>query len=528
MRVVPRENGSINETWISDRDRFSYEGIYHEDRITKPLIRENDVWQECDWSTALAFAARGLQSVCSTHGAEQVGALISPNATLEESYLLQKLMRQLGSNHIDHRLRQVDFSEQDASPSNIAMADIEQYDRIVLIGSNIQKEQPSAALRVRKAVHKGAQVICINMMDYAFHFAVKEKQIAAPHHFIDRLTNLLHDLNTPNDNNIVHCLKEGKKILILLGSHALNHPEACHIRALTEEIAGVTNAKIGVLTEGANARGAWIAGAIPHAGPASQPLKKAGLNAEDMLRQPRKAYLFLNAEPDLDFANPPLVLKALEQSEFIISLSLFKNPVLEQYARVILPIGSFTETSGTFINSAGEWQSFNGSAASVGESRPAWKILRVLGNYLHLDGFEYKSTHDVLHELKIYIDNASVKTPKLKPIANHSTNKNTTGLSRIGEIPLYANDSLVRRAKALQQAQAIIEGELAAIRIHPKTALKNHIHESDLIWVKQDKHKVRLAVIFDKRVAEEALYIPAAISATTALTDLFGSIEIDK
>ena len=400
MRVVPRENKGLNETWISDRDRFAYEALYHADRLTVPHIRVGNTWQETDWQTALEFAAEGLQKVIAANGAEQVGALASPNSTVEEFYLLQKLLRQLGSSHIDHRLRQTDFADQDAMPLfpglGASLAELENADVILLVGSNIQKEQPMASLRVRKAFRKGASIISVNMLDYRFNFDVVEKYIVAPHDFLDGLT---HAANS-------NYLANGKKVHIILGALALNHPDAAHIRKCVTEIAERCNGVVSILTEGANAAGAWLAGAIPHRLAAGQADAKAGLNARALFTIPRQAYLLLNVEPELDCAEPVTAMRALERAEFVVSFSVFDSAALRHVAKVIFPVAPFTETSGTFVNAAGDWQSFRGVATAVGESRPAWKVLRVMGNLLQAEGFEYNSSEDVLEELK-----ACLKSP---------------------------------------------------------------------------------------------------------------------
>jgi NADH-quinone oxidoreductase subunit G len=522
MRVVPHENMDINQMWISDRDRYSYEGLYHADRIEKPLIRINNAWQETDWQTALEYAVEGLQSVLTRHGAKELGALASPNATLEEFYLLQKMLRNLGCANIDHRLRQVDFRDQENMPTlGMSLLDLDECDTILLIGSNLQKEQPMASLRVRKAALKGANIMAINMMDYDFHFKVTAKKIVAPHDFASAVASIA------DGDAIGDLLKSGKKICILMGAQALNHPQASEIRVLVKNIAEKIGATFGSLTEGANATGAWLAGAVPHAGNNTE----AGLDAQAMWNKPRKGYLLLNVEPDLDCANPVAATNALDQADFVVALAMFKNSVLEQYANVILPIAPFTETSGTFVNVEGKWQSFTGVATPLGESRPAWKVLRVLGNFLHCDGFEYASSDAVRDELKASISDFSFSKSENTTI-NHHSFKKADGkelLSRIGEIAVYSGDSLVRRAKALQATQSIVEPHLAAVHMHSLTAEKMQIKEMEPILVKQEGDgRARLPVIFNNRVPENAVFIAGGIPAASGLSQLFGSVEIHK
>jgi NADH-quinone oxidoreductase subunit G len=542
MRVVPRENMQINETWISDRDRYSYEALYHADRVKKPLIKKNNVWIETDWQTALEFAATGLQRVLEADGGDQLAALASPNSTVEEFYLLQKLMRGLGSQNIDHRLRQTDFRDQDgfaAFPDlGMGFADLQQCDVIVLVGSNIQKEQPAAALRIRKAVLQGAKVLVINPIDYAFHFDVAEKHLAAPDEIANRLAGIAKALEisavavdqVKDDSQFetsVEILRAAKKATILLGSIAHNLEDAAAVRSLCHTIAKATNATVGYLTEGANAAGAWLAGAIPHRGAAFAAVKKAGMNAATQWSDARKAYLLLNVEPDLDCANPVAAKQALQHAEFIVSLSVFHNAVIDQHAHVILPIGPFTETSGTYVNAAGEWQKFAGVAAIFAEAKPAWKVLRVLGNLFHQAGFDYTSSEEVHQEIKTAVVNATAPTltsVKMQALPRKTTSK----LSRVGTIPLYAVDNIVRRAPALQAAQPILEGVTAQVRIHSTAGKRLKLQAGEIVIVKQKDCEIKLPVAFDDRLAERSVLIAGGIPETSGLTELFGNVEIFK
>jgi NADH-quinone oxidoreductase subunit G len=544
MRVVPRENVAINQTWISDRDRYSYEGLYHVDRLEKPLIRVGEEWQQTDWRTALEFALEGLQRVLNTHGADQLGALASPNSTVEEHYLLQKLMRGVGSANVDHRLRQVDFTDQENMPIfpslGMPLADLNQCDTIVIIGSNLQREQPLISLRVRQAALKGAKVIVVNMMDYKFHFKVSKKKIIAPHAFVSTLT----DLQQNKDEGIASLLKDSKKACVLLGAEAFNHPDAASIRSLAYTLATQCNATLSFLTEGANAAGAWLAGAVPHRGALGTEQSKKGLDAEAMLRSPRKGYLLLNVEPDLDMANPVAAINALSQSQFVVALASFKNPILEQFADVILPIAPFTETSGTYVNTEGKWQSFTGVATPVGETRPAWKVLRVLANFLHCEGFDYQSSEEVKNELEAGCRAAgfglSASGHPLATDASFDSYKNdaaplayqddhSSKLSRIGTIPIYSGDSLVRRAKSLQATQTIMLGNLIAARMHPNTAKQFELLENEQITLTQASGgRVRLPLLLDEHVPENGVYIAGGVPFTSDLSQLFGPIEIHK
>jgi NADH-quinone oxidoreductase subunit G len=515
MRVVSRENLTINETWVSDRDRYSYTGLYHQDRLEEPMILEDGKWQVTTWQHALEVAASGLREIVDEQGADKLGAVASPNSTTEEFYLLQKIIRTLGSPHIDHRLRETDTQDQDAMALypglNIPLTELEQSDAIVLIGSNIQHEQPLLSLRLRKAIQNGAKIIVVNPVDYTFNFKVDARIIVAPQHLPEAIKDISKEL-------------AGKsKTVILLGALALNHPQASLIRYEAQQIA---NAKIGYLTSGANSAGAWIAGAIPHRHAGGDAINHAGLSAYCMFEKPRKAYVLLNVEPDLDCANTQHATDALSQANFVVALSMYHDPVIEKHANVILPISAFTETSGTYVNTNGEWQSFTGAATPLGSSRPAWKVLRVLANFLHLENFNYESSEAVKHELKTLLAKTTVKPVAYKPQA---AQKAKEGLYRIGEIPIYSTDSLVRRAIPLQATQEIMSGPTDALRVHPETADKHQLRAGESVRVhQQNTGVVKMPVVLDERIAKDAVWIAGGIPATRHLGELFAKVEIEK
>jgi len=421
MRVVPRENPDINETWISDRDRFSYEGLNHPDRVTQPMIRTESGWKIVDWQTALETTVKLLQQVLNQSGGDQLAALASPNSTVEEFYALQKLMRGVNSPHIDFRLQENDFSDQDLFPlfpgMENSISDVENQDVIVLIGANVDQEQPLLGVRIRKAQKKGAKILRVEP----------------------------HQLSQFDEK----MLEQSKNCGIYLGLSALHHPNASAIRAYVHQLAEKYHAKFNCLTFGANAAGAWLAGAISHRGPMGSQLSKLGLDAQSLLKNPRKAYLLLNVEPE-DCAHPNEFEKALHEAQVVISLSMFQHPSLLKSAHVILPIAPFTETSGTFVNVVGEWQSFQGVTQPLGETRPAWKVLRVLGNFLGCEGFMWESSVEILDELKS-LSPVILSAAKDLPVRigrSFVTQSVPQDDSRIG---LYKTDSIVRRAKALQE-----------------------------------------------------------------------------
>lgn len=543
-RIVARENDAINLTWLSDRDRFGYTGLYHADRLQEPMIKVHGKWTTTTWQHAFEFAADGLKQVIDARGADTLGALISPNATLEEHYLLQKLMRALGSSHIDHRLRESDTTDQAAMPPfpglGCRVADLETSGGVLLIGSNLQKEQPVAALHLRKALTNGASVCVINPVDFEFNFDVCKKIIVAPHRMTMALASVVkalggksHDQHPAHDsaaladaaNQVATQLKSKPSPRIVLGALAMHHEEASLIRALAQDIAELTGGAVGYLTDGANGAGAWLAGAVPHRGPGGVTVK-SGLSATDMLAKPRDAYVLLNVEPDKDTANAAQTVAALQHASFVVSLAMYHDPMLETHADVMLPMSAFTESAGTYVNTAGEWQSVKGVAMPAGSSRPAWKILRVLGNFLHADGFGFETADDVRHEIQACLEHAPVLTPSAQTGCRTASAEQT--LSRIGEIPLYAVDSLVRRATPLQDAQTVMEGDVAALRMHPATGASLGVKQGEAVMAQQAGGKATLTVVFDEKIPAQAVWVAGGIEATRSLGQLFGSISVSK
>ena len=559
MRVVAKENHDINETWLSDRDRFSYTGLYHPERLEEPIARIDGKWQPVDWQQAFELAAEGIHETLAEYGADKLGALASPNSTLEEFYLLQKITRGLGSPHIDHRLREIDVQDQIMMPLfpglPMPLGELETCEVIILIGSNIQKEQPLAALRLRKAALQGATIVVINPVDYTFNFKVAMKKIVAPHLLSQVLEEMLGEF------------QQSKKTCILLGAFISQHPQASYLRYLAKRLADLTQASLGYMTQGANTAGGWLAGAIPHRLPAGTPIHHHGMSAYEQFAKPRKVYILLNVDPELDCANPKLATSALKQAKFILALSLYRNPILESCAHVILPMSAFTETSGTFINVTGEWQNFTGVAHAYGASRPAWKILRVLGNFLNLSECEYESSEDVKRELRDKIPpsppfskgGAENSQPFSKggvgesdPFARGDTisfppfekgtaissppfEKGGLGgilkegmLSRIGEVPIYATDSVVRHAEPLQKIQMMMEGDTSFARMNAETAGKLQLCDGDTVRIKQDHAELSLPIKIDARIATDSVWIAGGIAATAELGDLIGPVVVEK
>ncbi|MBI3771988.1 MAG: NADH-quinone oxidoreductase subunit G [Gammaproteobacteria bacterium] len=553
-RVTPKENEEINETWISDRDRFSYEGVNSADRLTVPMIKRESGWQETDWETALNVAVSGLKNVVSQRGAAQLGALVSPSATIEEMYLLQKLMRGIGSSNVDHRNRQLDFSDQDLMPSvptlGTAIQHLEKADAALLIGSNVRMEQPLIGHRLRKAAVHGGRIMFINPVDYDFRFDVHQKIIADPVAMERALAGIAkalldgHSGNAPQglskllasvvankaERKIADTLKAASNGSVLIGNFALNHPAGAALRALGLAIAQLSGAKFGYLTDGANAAGAWIAGAVPHRAAAGKG-GSFGLNAHDMLQEKLQGYVVCGLEPEYDCANPAMAMTALKNAEIVVALTAYKSGAMLEYADVLLPIAPFAETSGTYVNVEGRWQSFGAAVAAKGEARPGWKVLRVLGNLFSLGGFDYVSSEDVRDELKrasdAEIERASGTMSKQEhgwrcPEKLHSA---PPGMVRIADVPIYALDATVRRAVSLQKSPL---AETALVRINDADTKKLGLADGDLVSVKQEGAESILTLVVDNRVASGCAWISAALAGTIGLGANGMAVELKR
>jgi NADH-quinone oxidoreductase subunit G len=474
MRVIPRENESINETWIPDRDRFSYEGVYSPDRIQKPMLRQGAEWVETDWETALTKVAEGLKS-----RAADLGVLASSTSTLEELYLLGRLARGLGSGNIDHRLRQRDFRDQNADPvyPNLGMriADVDSLNSLLVVGANLRREVPILAHRVRKAALKGAKVVSMTPVSTEYLFPVAVSLLSAPARQVEDLAAILSaaaaSTGKPVPEHLAAVVKQakvgdthraaaealvaGEKRAVWLGALAVRHPAYADLRALASAIAEVTGASFGVLAEGGNAAGAFLAGAVPHREAGGKPAGKPGLSALEMVQKTLKAYvLFGGVEPWIDSVGTESS-RNLAKAEFVVAITPFANDQLREIAHVLLPMGTYVETSGTYVNLEGTWQSQSGAAQPVGEARPGWKVLRVLGNLLNLSGFEYQSSEDVREELRKLCADTVATAYK----GDHRVAQETAGADVL-DLSMYHVDALVRRAPSLQKTR---EGRTLAV-----------------------------------------------------------------
>ncbi len=541
MRVLPLENESINECWLSDRDRFSYEGLNSDDRLTRPIIKQGGQWIEVEWQQALEFVANGLRDIKANHGAESIAALASPQQTLEELYLLNKLMRGIGSNNIDTRLRQAD-TRADGKVNGtrwlgMKVSDISSLQSVLVIGSSLRKEQPLMANRLRQATKKGLQLNIVHAANDELLMKVANAAVVAPSGLPAVLAAVAKALagikggtitpalaglvsaaaESPATTAIAKSLADNAKNAVLLGSFAQHHPNATALHALAQEIARLSGGTIGFIREAANSVGAEALGATPG---------NDGLCAQGMVGKPRKAYVLVGVEPGVDCYDPVKSMAALKAAELVISLSTFKGDVAE-YATVALPITPFTETAGTFVNTEGIVQSFNGVVKPIGEARPAWKVLRVLGNLLDLPGFDQETVIAIRKEI----------APDLQEFVNSKLNNAIAGMSivleespagieRVGEVPIYAMDALVRRAASLQKT--VDARNARRIFVASDVADEQGIVDGSDVRVTQGSASVTMSAKVDARLAAGCVRVASALHETSALGPMFGTVTLEK
>jgi len=528
LRVLPIENEDINECWLSDKDRFAYEGLNSAERLTKPMIKQDGKWLEVEWQAALEYAANGLRHIANGAGAEQIGALATANSTLEELYLLQKLMRGLGSDNVDFRLRQSDFSadgKQVGAPwLGMSIADISRIDSVLIVGSFLRKDHPLLAARIRQAAKKGAQINVIHSADDDLLMKVENKIIVAPDAMVTALMQVVQALEEIKGGKtqtsgkealaIAKSLTCGGCVAVLLGNFAQQHPQAAQLQALAQQISALSNGKFGFIGEAANGVGGYLAQATPGA---------KGLNAAAILAAPRKAYVLLNVEAELDTANAQQAMAAMQSADLVIAMSAYKHHATS-YADVLLPIAPFTETSGTFVSTEGRVQSFKGAVKPLGEARPAWKVLRVLGNLLKVSGFEQDTSEAVRDEalqgvdVAAKLDNA-ISGVEIKAVAAAG------GLQRVSDVPIYATDAIVRRSAPLQ---ATADAAAPQAWMRGEELQKLGVQAGALVKITQGTSSVSLTAAVDDKLPKGVVRVAAGHAATAALGAMFGTISVER
>jgi NADH-quinone oxidoreductase subunit G len=531
MRVLPLENEDINECWLSDKDRFSYEALDNAERLTSPLIKQGGQWQETDWQTALEYVAHGLRNIKHEFGADAIAAVATPHSTVEELTLLAKAMRGIGSENVEFRLRQSDFSLDVTPWLGMPIAALSTLKRVLVIGSFLRKDHPLVATRLRAAVKNGARLSIIHASDDELLIPIANKMIAAPSDWLAALSEVVVAVAaakgiaapagfenvkaTERATQIAASLNSGDAGLptaILLGNAAAQHPQASSLHAAAQWIAEQTGASFGYLTEAANTVGGYLAGAFP-------------AKASAPFAAPKRAYLLLNAEPELDSANPQQARAALGDADMVVVMSAFKHGF--EYADVMLPISPFSETSGTFVNCEGRAQSFNGSVKPLGETRPAWKVLRVLGNLLGLSGFEYETSEAIRDELfgKGVTDLSGKLNNVSKSALSAASYGNGGALERVTDVPIYFADPIARRSEPLQRTA---DAQAPLAHLPASLAEKLGVKAGDQVKVSQGSGSAILVAGIDARLPANAVRVATAHPATATLGAMFGAIQVEK
>ena len=534
LRVVPFENEEVNECWISDRDRFSYEGLYTEDRLTRPMVRGDDgQWREASWNDAMQTIVAGMNAVREKFGADQLGCIGSATSTTEELALLARLGRALGTENVDFRLRQTDARLDGALAGvpwlGMPLTALNELDRVLVVGSFLRKDHPLMAQRLRQAVKRGAQVSFIDSAaDNPLFNAIAGRMTVAPSQLANSLAQVLVAVAKAKEaavpaglegvqvsaeaQLIADSLASGERVAILLGNMAVNSDQASVIAANANAIAQASGATLGFLTAGGNTVGGYLANAVPG---------KGGLTAEQMLAQTLRAYLVLNVEPALDSDLGERAVETLKSATFSVALTSYRSAA-EQWADVMLPVSPFTETSGTFVNAEGRVQSFKGAAAPVGDTRPAWKVLRVLGNLFQLDGFDDETSESVRDSVMA----AGVES-RLSNQINLAAGvlPAGSGLERVADVPIYRSDALVRRSAPLQETPA---SAAPTARMAAATLAQLGLSDGDLVKVRSSQGEVSLSAQLDDTVALNSVRVATAFSETAALGSAFGQLTVER
>ncbi len=534
MRVLPRENDDVNECWISDKERFSYLALNSEERLTKPMVKQGGQWREVDWNVALDYVAHGLKDVSREHGGDSLAALAAPNSTVEEIFLLGKVMAGLGSINVDFRPRQIDFSadgKRGGTPwLGLKISEIKDLDAALVVGAFLRKDHPLIAQRLRQAAKKFTKVSVLSVTADDDLIELHDRITVSPSLLVVELAAILKAAAeikgvipsvelasialSDQSRKIAQSLVEGDKRSILLGNVATQSADASQIQLLALELAKLTGGTVGFLGEAANTVGGNLA--LP---------RTSGSNAREMFDKPRKAYVLMGVEPEFDCGNPQLAIAALKQASLVVYMSSFKHAPAFEYADVMLPIAPYTETAGTFVNTEGRIQSFNGVVKARGDSRPAWKVLRVLGNVLNLDGFAYESSESVRDEvlgkdvefaagLSNDLKGIDLKLPSVK-----------AGLQRIANVPINFADSMARRSPVLQQTT---DSVAPVARFNDLTLTDLGLVSGASVRLMQGQGEALMIAVADNNIPAGCICVSAAHSSTSKLGDMFGQISVER
>ncbi|MDN5924805.1 MAG: molybdopterin-dependent oxidoreductase, partial [Xanthomonadales bacterium] len=524
LRAVPRDNEAINECWLSDRDRYSHEGMYADDRVNTPLIKRDGQWHDADWDAGLGAAATILRDA-----GGDLGVLVQPAASCEEGVLLARLAAAQGSSHIDHRLRQLDFAGAAASAFSKPLHEVAAAKAALLVGSQLRHELPLFNSHVRKSVQAGAKVFALNPQRFDFNFKLAHEWVVSAPTMLDQLLVLaaaaqsqeqqpeanlaaaLKDVDVSDAaRDAIQTLRAQEDSIVLLGHLAAMHPQASWLRAAARFIAAATGSDYHEIPLGANSVGLSRAGVLPG---------KDGLDARAMLEQPRKAYVLFGAEPPEDFADGALLMQTLREAK-VIAFAAFASEALKQVADVILPIALLPETDATLINLDGQIQSVGAAVSAPGSARPGWKVLRALGGQLQAPGFDFIDIAGLREQIASTIQTPLTSKPAQPLTERKSIPANT--LVRLASVPIYRGDALLRRAGALN---AHTLSRPPSVAIHPDDAKRLQLAANQQVLV---DGSVALPVLIDDSVCVGSAWIEYAHAQTAMLPPYGAVISLDK
>ena len=528
MRVVPLENDDVNECWISDKDRFSYEALNSDQRLTAPMIKQGGQWQTVDWQVALDFVARGLKDIAAQHGGAAIGTLVSPHSTVEEAYLAQKLTRGLGSENVDHRLRRCDFSADRRSAGvpwlGMTLNELSGLDRVLVVGAFLRKDHPLIAQRLRQIAKKRAQINFINPADDDQLMGVANQMVVPPSRMLAALDDVLAALQGGASDAlataIAASLAAGDRVGLFLGNAALQSRDAAQLQARVQAVAERLAAtrpeaqvRFGCFGEAANSVGVALAGALPGPG---------GLDASGMCATQLKAMVVLNAEPALDMADGHLARQRMAAADMTVMLCAFRHSIDE--ADVLLPVAPFTETAGSFVNTEGRMQSFTGVVRPLGDTRPAWKVLRVLGNLLEIPGFDY-DTAEAVRADALPEDIAGRLSNRIDVVATTATTVTSGAFERIADVPIYFADALVRRAESLQRTT---DARPPLARLNPADHARLGLGTDSRVRLGHARGALTIAVVADAGVPAGCVRLAAGHAATVDAGPLAGELSVER
>tara|TARA_R110002049_G_scaffold252263_1_gene426722 strand:- start:18119 stop:20515 length:2397 start_codon:yes stop_codon:yes gene_type:complete len=544
IRVVPQENSDVNETWISDRDRFSYEAMYSDNRLSHVMRKNEGEWEESNWSDALKSVAETLKR----YDSEDVGILVSPNLSNEEIFLTQKIARAMGVKNIDHRVNQIDFEQQHADPAfpwlGQNITDIENQDVILLVGSDLRSEQPMLTHKIRKASVRGAKVFVINPHSCEFHMHLSAHVIVKPQHWLADLVGLLAALDNSSEHNgpealksllsscridedmaaIAKALLEHENTCVLIGNLMQHHYEYSSLRAISYWISQLSDSTFGYISTASNSAGASLLGALPHRTVMANSIDEPGMNYLQMTRSPRKVYLLFGLEPEWDCTLPADTLDALNQAEAVIALNSFTTEAMMEYCDWMLPVKCYAEAEGTKINMEGRWQAYSRVVEASADVKDGWKILRMLGEELALDGFEYISIEDVRQEISQQISDSFEFSNELASLPNITLESwDPDVVFSTGATPIYSIDAIVRNAASLKQAQNLDE---AVMMVNAADVEKFGLIEGKWAKVTQGENSSILKCVVNDEVLPGTVHIPRGLARSEKLGSVYAAVEL--